>query len=81
MKIFCNIAAVLAFVLASVLGATMILLMATTLNTIGTTYDVGQMVQLKIGGTGMVTDRGLYGYRVRIGHEEIWYQEFELEEL
>jgi len=69
-------------VLAFMLGAALILLMATTLNTIGTTYDVGQMVQLKLGGTGMVTANGsLYGYRVRVGHEEIWYKEFELEEL
>ncbi len=69
-------------VLAFVLGATVIVLMAIGLSTISTTYDVGQMVQLKLGGTGMVTANGsLYGYRVRVGHEEIWYKEFELEEL
>ncbi len=78
MKILSSIAAVLAFIV----GATMILLLAFTLNTIGTTYDVGQMVQLKLGGTGMVTANGsLYGYRVRVGTEEVWFKEFELEEL
>jgi len=46
-----------------------------------TTYDVGQMIQLKLGGTGMITGRGMLGYRVRVGHKEIWYKEFELEEL
>ncbi len=78
MKISDNIAAVLTFVLC----ATMIILMAIGLATIGTTYDVGQMVQLKLGGTGMVTaNRSLLGYRVRVGTKEVWFKEFELEEL
>ncbi len=78
MKILSSIAAVLAFIV----GATMILLFAFTLNSINTTYDVGQMVKLKLGGTGMViTNGGLGGYRVRVGTEEVWFKEFELEEL
>ena len=78
MKILCNIGAVLIVVI----GAALIILVGISEATINTTYDVGQMVQLKMGGTGMVTRNGRScGYLVRVGHEEILYKEFELEEL
>jgi len=60
----------------------LVIVLGIGLATINTEYDVGQMVQLKLGGTGMVLRNGqMSGYLVRVGHEEIWYKEFELEEL
>jgi len=72
-KIMCNIFFGLILVL--------ILLIGWQLNSIHATYEAGQMVQLKMGGTGMIIGRELGGYLVRVGTEEVWFKEFELEEL
>jgi len=72
----------IATVLAAILILVLMCLAAWQLDSINTTYDVGQTVQLKLGGSGMILSNGtLSGYLVRVGHEEIWYKEFELEEL
>ncbi len=78
MKILYNIATVLVAVLILVLMC----LAAWQLDSINTTYDVGQVVQLRLGGTGMIIRNGqLSGYLVRVGTREVWFKEFELEEL
>jgi len=51
-----------------------------SLNTTNTKFQRGETVTLKATGeTGMVITHTFTGYRVRVGTNEIFYQEFELE--